>query len=81
MFLGVVRDYDALPIGKIMMVTGAAQLVMAPIATMLERRTDARLLIAAGYALLALGWLGNGFMTFATDFWGLFWQQLCAAPR
>ena len=59
-----------------MMVTGAAQLVMAPVATMLERRVDARLLIAAGYALLAIGWLGNGFMTPATDFWGLFWQQL-----
>ena len=51
-FLGLVRDYDALPIGKIMMVTGAAQLAMAPVATMLERRADARLLIAAGYALL-----------------------------
>jgi MFS transporter, DHA2 family, multidrug resistance protein len=76
LFLGLVRDYDALPIGKIMMVTGAAQLVMAPLATGLERRVDSRLLIAAGYALLALGWLGNGFMTFATDFWGLFWQQL-----
>jgi MFS transporter, DHA2 family, multidrug resistance protein len=75
-FLGVVQNYDALPIGEIMMVTGVAQLVMAPVATMLERRTDARRLIAAGYALLALGWLGNGFMTFATDFWGLFWQQL-----
>ena len=89
LFLGLVRDYDALPIGKIMMVTGAAQLVMAPVATMLERRVDPRLLIAAGYALLALGWLGNGFMTFATDFWGLFWQQLargaavmlCLLPR
>jgi DHA2 family multidrug resistance protein len=76
LFLGLVRDYDALPIGEIMMVTGAAQLVMAPVATMLERRVDPRLLIAAGYALLALGWLGNGFMTFATDFWGLFWQQI-----
>jgi MFS transporter, DHA2 family, multidrug resistance protein len=75
-FLGLVRNYDALPIGEIMMVTGAAQLVMAPLATMLERRTEARLLIAAGYALLAIGWLGNGFMTFATDFWGLFWQQI-----
>ncbi|HXC91437.1 MAG TPA: DHA2 family efflux MFS transporter permease subunit [Stellaceae bacterium] len=75
-FLGLVRDYDALPIGKIMMVTGAAQLAMAPVATRLERRLDARKLIAVGYALLALGWLGNGFMTFATDFWGLFWQQL-----
>jgi DHA2 family multidrug resistance protein len=75
-FLGLVRDYDALPIGEIMMVTGAAQLAMAPIATTLERRSDARLLIAAGYALLALGWLGNGFLTSATDFWGLFWQQI-----
>jgi MFS transporter, DHA2 family, multidrug resistance protein len=75
-FLGLVREYDALPIGKIMMVTGAAQLAVAPIATLLERRLDARLLIGAGYALLALGWLGNGFMTHQTDFWGLFWQQI-----
>jgi MFS transporter, DHA2 family, multidrug resistance protein len=75
-FLGTVRSYDALPIGQIMMVTGAAQLAAAPVATMLERRSDARLLVAAGYALLGLGWLGNGFMIPATDFWGLFWQQL-----
>src|SRR6266478_755171 len=67
---------SALSIGEIMMVTGAAQLVMAPVATFLERRVDARLLIAAGYALLAVGLVGNGFMTFETDFWGLFWQQL-----
>ena len=59
-----------------MIVTGAAQLVMAPVATFLERRVDARLLIVAGYALLAVGLIGNGFMTFETDFWGLFWQQL-----
>jgi MFS transporter, DHA2 family, multidrug resistance protein len=75
-FLGLVRSYDALPIGEIMMVTGAAQLAMAPVATLLERRIDPRLLIGAGYALLALGWLGNGLMTYATDFWGLFWQQI-----
>ena len=74
-FLGVVRNYDALAIGAIMMVTGAAQLVMAPIATALERRADTRLLTAAGYLLLAIGFIGNGFMTFETDFWGLFWQQ------
>jgi DHA2 family multidrug resistance protein len=72
----LVRDYGALAIGEIMMVTGAAQLVMAPVATFLERRVDARLLVAAGYALLAVGLVGNGFMTFETDFWGLFWQQL-----
>ena len=75
-YLGLVRNYDALAIGEIMMVTGAAQLVMAPVATILERRVEPRLLIAAGYALLAFGLVGNGFMTFETDFWGLFWQQL-----
>jgi len=74
-FLGLVRDHDAFTIGRIMMVTGAAQLAMAPIATALERRADTRLVTATGYALLAVGFLGNGFMTFETDFWGLFWQQ------
>jgi DHA2 family multidrug resistance protein len=76
LFLGLVRGHDSLETGSIMMVTGAAQLVMAPIATLLERRIDARLLIASGYALLAAGLLGTGWMTPATDFWGLFWQQL-----
>ncbi len=75
-FLGVIRHYDALTIGEIMVVTGVAQLVMAPLATALERRADTRLLTAAGYALLAVGFIGNGFMTFETDFWGLFWQQI-----
>src|SRR5229473_954889 len=75
-YLGLIRNYEALAIGEIMMVTGAAQLVMAPVATFLEQRVDARLLMTAGYALLAVGLIGNGFMTFETDFWGLFWQQL-----
>jgi MFS transporter, DHA2 family, multidrug resistance protein len=76
LFLGLVREYDALTIGEIMIVTGLAQLAMAPIATALERRVDPLLLIGVGYGLLALGLAGNGFMTFRTDFWGLFWQQL-----
>ena len=75
-FLGLVRNYDAFTIGGIMMVTGAAQLVMAPIATALERRVNTRTLTTAGYALLAIGFIGNGFMTVKTDFWGLFWQQI-----
>jgi DHA2 family multidrug resistance protein len=76
LFLGLVRNYDALAIGEIMMVTGAAQLVMAPVATALARRADIRLVTAAGYALLAIGFIGNSFMSFETDFWGLFWQQI-----
>ncbi len=54
-YLGVVRDYGALAIGEIMMVTGAAQLVMAPVATALERRVAPRLLVTAGYALALSG--------------------------
>jgi DHA2 family multidrug resistance protein len=75
-YLGLIRNYDALAIGEIMIVTGAAQLMMAPLASFLECRVDSRLLICVGYALLAIGLFGNGFMTFETEFWGLFWQQL-----
>jgi DHA2 family multidrug resistance protein len=76
LFLGLVRAHGSLEIGEIMIVTGAAQLLTAPIATLFERRVDARLLIAAGYALLAVGFLGNGGETPETDFWGLAWQQV-----
>jgi DHA2 family multidrug resistance protein len=74
-FLGIIRHHDPFEIGLIMIVTGAAQLAVAPIATILERRVDPRLLTACGYALLAIGFLGNGFATPADDFWELSWQQ------
>src|SRR5205823_11824630 len=64
-----------LEIGLIMLVTGLAQLIAAPVATVLERRSDLRWLTVCGYALLAAGLIGNGFMNPADDFWGLFWQQ------
>ncbi len=54
-FLGLVRGHGALQIGEIMLATGIAQLVSAPIAVMLERRVDARLLTLAGFALFAAG--------------------------
>jgi DHA2 family multidrug resistance protein len=76
LFLGVVRHHDPFEIGLIMMVTGAAQLAAAPVATVLERRCDARLLTACGYLLLAVGLIGNGFMAPADDFWALAWQQV-----
>src|SRR5438132_1693855 len=75
LFLGIVRHHDPLEIGLIMLVTGIAQLIAAPVAAVLERKSDLRWLTAAGYALLAAGLIGNGFMTPDDDFWGLFWQQ------
>jgi DHA2 family multidrug resistance protein len=67
-FLAFVRDHEAMEIGQIMMVTGAAQLVMAPIAVALERRISARWLTAAGFALFAVGLAASAFQTRATDF-------------
>ncbi|HVH77725.1 MAG TPA: MFS transporter [Stellaceae bacterium] len=75
LFLGIVRGHDPFEIGLVMIVTGAAELLTAPLATTLERRIDPRLLTAFGYALFATGLIGNGFMRPADDFWQLAWQQ------
>jgi DHA2 family multidrug resistance protein len=75
-FLGYVRHHSPFEIGTIMLVSGAAQLVTAPIATILEARYDCRLLAAFGYAIFGAGLLANGFATYETDFAGLFWPQV-----
>jgi DHA2 family multidrug resistance protein len=75
-FLAFVRGRDALQIGSTMLVTGAAQLAIAPIAVALERRLDARLLTAVGFALFALGLGLSTFETRDTDFSEMFWPQI-----
>ena len=56
-FLAFVRYHDALEIGTIMLVTGVAQLVTAPVAVALEQRLDARWLTALGFRVVRLsGW-------------------------
>lgn len=67
-FLGFVREHDSLEIGRIMLVTGIAQLITAPIAVELERRLDGRLLTAGGFALFALGLGWSAFQTWETGF-------------
>lgn len=67
-FLAYVRNHDAVEIGEIMIVTGAAQLVMAPLAVYLEHRMSARILTAAGFSLFAFGLALSAFQTRATDF-------------
>jgi len=75
-FLAYVRGHGALQIGMIMLVTGIAQLATAPVAVALERRLDARLLTACGFALFALGLGLSAFQTPETDFNGMFWPQI-----
>ena len=76
LFLGLVRGHNPLVIGEIMMVSGAAQLVMAPVAALLETRVNARLLTAIGFTLFGAGLFANGLVTPQSDFWGLFWPQI-----
>jgi DHA2 family multidrug resistance protein len=75
-FLGLVRGHTPLAIGEIMMVSGAVQLLTAPLAAWLETRMDPRLLTAIGFGVFGIGLLANGFETPSTDFDGLFWPQV-----
>ena len=75
-FLGGVREHTPIEIGEIIMVSGAVQMLAAPIAAWAESRIDGRLLVAFGYAVFGIGLLINGQMTFQTDFDGLFWPQV-----
>jgi DHA2 family multidrug resistance protein len=75
-FLAFVRGHDALGIGEIMLVTGVAQLLTAPLAVALERRVDARVLTAFGFALFAVGLGLSGFETGDTDFRQMFLPQV-----
>jgi len=66
-FLGLVRGHNALEIGEIMLATGIAQLVSAPVAVALERRIDPRWLTLAGFAVFATGLLLSTRQTAETD--------------
>ncbi|HJW41113.1 MAG TPA: DHA2 family efflux MFS transporter permease subunit [Rhizomicrobium sp.] len=76
LFLGLIRGHAPLEIGMIMIVSGAAQLVTAPIAAWLESKADARVLTGLGYSLFSAGLIANGFATATTDYDGLFWPQV-----
>jgi DHA2 family multidrug resistance protein len=76
LWLGLIREHSPWQIGTIMIVSGAAQLVTAPIAAFLESRIEPRLLTAFGYSLFAAGLIANGFADVNTDYDGLFWPQI-----
>jgi len=75
-FLAFVREHGPLAIGTVMLVTGVTQLVTSPIAVALERRSSARLLTLAGFALFGVGLGMSAFSTRETDFDGMFWPQI-----
>jgi MFS transporter, DHA2 family, multidrug resistance protein len=75
-FLAYVRRRDAFEIGTIMLVTGVAQLVTAPIAGALESRFDPRRLSAVGFALFAFGLGCSALQSRTADFDEMFWPQV-----
>ena len=75
-FLAFVRGHGPLAIGSIMLITGLAQLATAPVAVVMERRMDARLMTAIGFALFAIGLGLSAFQTASTDFDEMLWPQI-----
>lgn len=76
LFLAFTHGYTALQIGEVMLVTGVAQLLVAPIAVALERRVDSHILTAFGFALFALGLGLSSLQTRETEFDEMFWPQV-----
>ncbi|WP_208247508.1 DHA2 family efflux MFS transporter permease subunit (plasmid) [Rhizobium sp. T1470] len=75
-FLAFIRGHNALEIGTTMLVTGITQLITAPIAVALEKRTDPRLLSALGFALFAIGLAMSAFQDPRSDYDAMFWPQV-----
>lgn len=76
LFLGFVRGHSPLEIGEIMVVTGIAQLIAAPIATFAEKRFAPIWVAAFGFALFGAGALVNAGETPRTDFHDLLLPQI-----
>ena len=62
-FLGRVRGYNSLQIGEMLFITGVFQFMSAPIAGLLSRRFDTRLVLLSGLALMALSSYSLSFVT------------------
>jgi DHA2 family multidrug resistance protein len=75
-FLAFVRGHGPLAIGIIMLVTGATQMISAPLAVQLEKRTDERWLAGFAFAIFAVGlWMSSN-STIETDYDQMFWPQV-----
>jgi DHA2 family multidrug resistance protein len=75
-YLARVRGYSSLQIGETMFVSGACMFLMAPVAGILSRKLDPRIMMAMGFGAFAFGtWLITG-LTKDWDFWELFVPQI-----
>jgi DHA2 family multidrug resistance protein len=75
-FLSLVRYMGPVEIGMVVLVTGLAQLVSAPLSVALDRFVPPRLLSVIGFALFAAGLAMSGFETRQSGYEELFWPQV-----
>lgn len=75
LFLGTVRGFNSLQIGQIMSVGGVAMFIGGPLAGMLVRRIDPRIVMAFGLSMAAIGLYWNSYLTADASFDELFWPQ------
>jgi len=75
LYLGRVKQYDALEIGITMMVTGLFQFISAPLAGVMLKKMDARLMLALGLTLFGSGLFLNSGLTSDWGYWDMFLPQ------
>lgn len=75
-FLAYVRHHGPVQVGLILLVTGTAQLIAAPISVYLDKHCDSRLLGFAGFGGFTLGLAMSGFEIRTSDYDELFWAQV-----
>jgi MFS transporter, DHA2 family, multidrug resistance protein len=75
-YLGEIRGYNALMIGQTLFISGATMFLTAPIVGSLMTRIDARLMLAAGFAIVAISNWQMSYLTRDWDFWQLLVPQV-----
>ena len=75
LFLGRVRGYNSLQIGETMFVTGAFMFLSAPVAGILAKKMDLRVMLAIGLLMFGGGLWWTAVLTTESAFWELFGPQ------
>lgn len=76
LFLARVRGYSSLQIGETLFVTGGAMFLAAPLAAILSRQIDPRIVASGGFALAGVSTWMLSQMTAEWGYWQLFWPQV-----
>ncbi|AIL64563.1 Multidrug export protein EmrB [Rickettsiales bacterium Ac37b] len=74
-YLATVHNLNSLQIGQYLMITGIFQLLSAPVAGMLSKKMDLRLMLIMGLVLFGTVCMINTNITSESGFMDLFWPQ------